>query len=242
MRSDLVLALDASNRWVALGLFGPGVEKEIVVEAERDSFRVLAPLLDQILDNGTAKPDWIVCTTGPGSFTGVRLCVATGRDLSQFLGIPALGVDSISLYAATAAVLTPDHPVCVMIDGKQSRVYTKTIPAGADAQRIESIPSEDLPPHEVLAGLPENCRIFTDAPHAVRSYLEKHGASAGNPDILPGFRSRLEKLTAPSPRILAEMGRSLGGPDAARGWEHLLPRYLRNEPAHAKHPDGLKTK
>lgn len=226
--------MDASNRWVALGLYGSGVEKEIVVEAERDSFRLLAPMLDKLLEGGTHKPGWIVCTIGPGSFTGVRLSVATGRDLSQFLGIPALGIDSISLYAATASQLEPNRPVCVMIDGKQSRAYTKTIPARADAKTIEMIPSTDTPPGDVLSNLPAACRVFADAPDAIQSYLDK----AGTPS--PG--ARIEKIPAPSPRILAEMGRSLGGAQAARGWEHLLPRYLRNDPAHPGPPDGLQTK
>lgn len=231
MHSDLVLALDASNRWVALGLFGRGMEREIVLEAERDSFRVLAPTLEDLLQGGKIKPDWIACTIGPGSFTGVRLSVATARDLSQFLQIPALGVDSLSLYAATAAQSAAGHAVCVMIDGKQSRAYTKTIPAGADAKTIEAAKSSDLPPHEILAGLPKECRVFADGIPSIQSYLEKAGANEAG--------SRIEKLPAPSPRVLADLGRSLGGPDAARGWEHLLPRYLRNDPAHTKHPNGI---
>jgi tRNA threonylcarbamoyl adenosine modification protein YeaZ len=60
---------------------------------------------------------------GPGSFTGVRVGVATARGLALALGIPAVGVNTLEALAAEAHTKFPDKPVLSAIDGRRGDLY-----------------------------------------------------------------------------------------------------------------------
>jgi tRNA threonylcarbamoyl adenosine modification protein YeaZ len=63
-------------------------------------------LVDEMLEQVGRKSDdlaAVVVGKGPGTFTGVRVTVATARALSLALGIPVLGVSTLAALAATVA-------------------------------------------------------------------------------------------------------------------------------------------
>jgi tRNA threonylcarbamoyl adenosine modification protein YeaZ len=73
----------------------------------RGQAKVLLRMLDDMLHEVGGGPEdlgAIVVGTGPGTFTGVRITVATGRALSLALKIPVLGVSTLAALAAGAAV------------------------------------------------------------------------------------------------------------------------------------------
>src|SRR5690606_7473510 len=69
----------------------------------------------------------IVVSVGPGSFTGLRVGVATARGLSLALKIPAIGVTTLEALATEAWESFPQTPVFVVLDGwrrqKPGRLY-----------------------------------------------------------------------------------------------------------------------
>jgi tRNA threonylcarbamoyl adenosine modification protein YeaZ len=72
----------------------------------RGQARVLLRLVDEMLGELGAAPQElgaIVVGTGPGTFTGVRITVATARALSLALGTPVVGVSTLGALAAGAA-------------------------------------------------------------------------------------------------------------------------------------------
>ncbi len=83
----------------------------------------LMPILKQILEenNLTLKDiDLLVCDIGPGSFTGIRIGVATVKAFQDSLNIPAVGVDSLitlSLNVKTQGI------ICSIIDCKNDNCY-----------------------------------------------------------------------------------------------------------------------
>jgi tRNA threonylcarbamoyl adenosine modification protein YeaZ len=70
-----------------------------------------------------ADLDRIGVSIGPGSFTGVRVGVATARGLALALGIPAVGVNTLEALAAEAHVDFPDKPILAAIDGRRGDLY-----------------------------------------------------------------------------------------------------------------------
>jgi len=117
----LLLTLDGATRVCAAALMRPrpaagggepgGRGWEVVARrVERDGrgqAKILLRLVDGMLaELGRGPEDLgaIVVGTGPGTFTGVRIAVATGRALSLALGIPVLGVSTLAALAAGAAL------------------------------------------------------------------------------------------------------------------------------------------
>lgn len=67
----------------------------------------------------------IAVAVGPGSFTGVRVGVATARGLALALGIPAVGVSTLAGLAAEARAMYPGMPVLIGIDARRGEVYAQ---------------------------------------------------------------------------------------------------------------------
>ena len=63
----------------------------------------------------------IAAGIGPGSFTGIRIGVATGIGLAQSLGIPFAGVSGLDVLASRVAYLT--GRISVMLDARRGQFY-----------------------------------------------------------------------------------------------------------------------
>lgn len=72
---------------------------------------------------GYADLDAIAVSVGPGSFTGVRVGVATARGLALALRIPAVGVTTLEALAAEALLAHPGSAVIAAIDAGRGQVY-----------------------------------------------------------------------------------------------------------------------
>lgn len=66
--------------------------------------------------------DAIAVVRGPGSFTGLRVGLATAKGMAMAIDCPLLGVSSLQCLAMQ--VPNPALPVCVMLDARKQEVYT----------------------------------------------------------------------------------------------------------------------
>ena len=96
----------------------------------------LLPALAELLER--AGRTWedvtaIAVGVGPGTFTGLRIGVATARALAQALGVPLHPVSSLAALAAGIAAgegAAPGAPVLPLIDAKRSEVFAALHRAG----------------------------------------------------------------------------------------------------------------
>jgi tRNA threonylcarbamoyl adenosine modification protein YeaZ len=70
-----------------------------------------------------ADLDRIGVAIGPGSFTGLRVGVATARGLALALGVAAVGVSTLEALAAEARGKFPDRAILAAIDGRRGDLY-----------------------------------------------------------------------------------------------------------------------
>lgn len=103
--ADPVLALDTGSPWVSVALARDG--ELMAVRAaimERSSNQVLEMMRAVLVETGVRQAELggIVALRGPGSFTGVRIGLATALGFHQALGIPATGLSSFEALAAAA--------------------------------------------------------------------------------------------------------------------------------------------
>ncbi|HLV10593.1 MAG TPA: tRNA (adenosine(37)-N6)-threonylcarbamoyltransferase complex dimerization subunit type 1 TsaB [Halanaerobiales bacterium] len=122
----LVMGIDTSGEIGAVGLTSAeGIIGEINIRLRRQHSERLLPNID-ILFKETGKKlnelDGIGVTTGPGSFTGLRIALATVKTLAQVLNIPVIGISSLELLAYNLS----QHQgwLVPLIDARRERVYT----------------------------------------------------------------------------------------------------------------------
>ncbi|PLP59495.1 tRNA (adenosine(37)-N6)-threonylcarbamoyltransferase complex dimerization subunit type 1 TsaB [Mesorhizobium loti] len=75
----------------------------------------------------------IAISTGPGSFTGIRVGVSTARGLALALKIPAIGVTTLEALAAEAASAFPGHAVLATLDGGRGEIHAALFDADGAA-------------------------------------------------------------------------------------------------------------
>ncbi len=93
----LLLAIDAASPRVSVAIGGGGVLAERAVEIERSSVKLI-DLIGEVLAEAGARPadlSGIVALRGPGSFTGLRVGLATALGLHQALGVRATAISTL---------------------------------------------------------------------------------------------------------------------------------------------------
>jgi tRNA threonylcarbamoyladenosine biosynthesis protein TsaB len=74
-----------------------------------------------------AALDRIAATTGPGSFTGLRVGLSAARGIALAAGKPAVGVTTLTAYAAPIVGQNADQPVISAIDARHDQVYFQVV-------------------------------------------------------------------------------------------------------------------
>ncbi len=102
----LILSLDAGSPRVSVAVGRNGTPLAARAVAQEHSSTQLLALIDATLRDAGAQPAdlaGLVAAAGPGSFTGLRVALATALGLHQALGVPAQAVSTLAALAAAAA-------------------------------------------------------------------------------------------------------------------------------------------
>lgn len=115
----LTLALDTAIPRSSCALLEDG---ELLGERETKAAAVLAAADALLVEAGHVAGDLdrIVCGTGPGSFTGIRIGLAVARGLALALDLPLAGVSTLAALQQGAPGSLP------VIDGSRKEVFTLT--------------------------------------------------------------------------------------------------------------------
>jgi tRNA threonylcarbamoyladenosine biosynthesis protein TsaB len=99
----------------------------------RGHAEALIPLVDRVVgavEGGFVALDRIAVTVGPGSFTGLRVGIAAARAIALAAGIPALGVTTLSAFAAPVIAAGSGGLVAAAIDARHGQVYLQVFAQG----------------------------------------------------------------------------------------------------------------
>ncbi len=221
----LLLALDAStDRLGAAVLRGHEVLSEQGLEAAGGHAEGVLPAVEEVLAAaavGPAELEAFAVTVGPGSFTGLRVAVATIKGLALPRGEPVAAVSTLRALEATARETLPPElalrPVAAVLDARRGELYAGVFgPAGE-----ELLPEDLYRPGELAARLPPGTLVA--------------GVGAETVAALPGGALVVPRpVAAPSAGVVGRLGQALL--DAGRGVaaRSLVPRYLRRAEAEVR--------
>lgn len=151
-----ILSLDTSSNLCAVAVLeDSNLIKENILDDTMNHSEKIMPTIAQTLDDANIalnNIDLIVCDKGPGSFTGIRIGVATAMSFVDSLKIPAVGITSLESLAYNV-ILNEDTPsfICSLIDAKNDNVYFELYTFSSDT--LTSVISADCKNIYELANL-----------------------------------------------------------------------------------------
>jgi tRNA threonylcarbamoyladenosine biosynthesis protein TsaB len=137
-----ILAFDCAGAQCAAAILSDGdILATRRVLAERGHAQLLIPMLVGLLDEvglEFSDIDRFAVTTGPGSFTGIRVALAAAHGLALGTGKPIIG---ITVFEAMAAATIGSSRLLVAIDSRRAELFVQLFdPAGVPLTEPAMLP------------------------------------------------------------------------------------------------------
>src|SRR6476660_4857219 len=144
-----VLAIDTALEACSVAVLDtdrPDLRAHESLPMQRGHAEALMPLVARVLDRvqfDFSAIDRVAVTTGPGSFTGLRVGIAAARGIALASGKPAIGLTTFAAFAAPFIAADDTLPVVVAIDARHDHVYLQVFGPGGRtlvAPRVSPLP------------------------------------------------------------------------------------------------------
>lgn len=121
----MLLAIDTATLASSVALVSAGkVAAEVSVYNRKNHSEQLMPHIQQLLEMAQAKRTDITAiavSIGPGSFTGLRIGLATAKALAYVWKVPLTGVPTLAAQAY--GCFAPNSLLCPLLDAQKGNVY-----------------------------------------------------------------------------------------------------------------------
>ncbi len=143
----LVLGIETTGMVASAAIAGPkGLVAETTLNLKRNHSVTLMPMIEglfKLLDMRLSEMDYIACSAGPGSFTGLRIGAATAKALAHSIGKPVIPVPSLDALAYN--VFNHERLIVPLMDAKRNQVYSSVYRwEGSTLVRLEDYMAEEL--------------------------------------------------------------------------------------------------
>lgn len=98
---------------------------EYTINTKKTHSQKLMPMIEnmmQMSDLSVKDIDMIAICIGPGSFTGLRISMATAKAIAHVRNLPIIAVNSLEILAANMNLC--NKKICSILDAQRSQVYT----------------------------------------------------------------------------------------------------------------------
>jgi tRNA threonylcarbamoyladenosine biosynthesis protein TsaB len=216
----IVLGIDSSTKFASVAVLRDGLTLAEACGDDSARGADLLVLIDSVCTRAAIEPnqiDAVAVGAGPGSFTGLRIGMATAKGIAFAASCPLWAVSSLAALAYEELHAEPDQTVVAVLDARKSEVY-----AGAyrrsDQDRVVSVGEERVMAPELIAEFaPPGARIAGD-------FIE---ILAGHPVTFP---------RRPSGAAVAKLALEGARVDVSASG---APTYIRPSEAEVKYPDGV---
>lgn len=163
MNTKILLGIDTSGPRLQLALRVGEQTHTHIREIARGHAEIL---FDQLADFVSlyevtfADLDKIIVTTGPGSFTGLRIGIAAARGLGLALKCPVIGIENLHAMSLDRPLDEPQSNFSIVVDARRNQFYAqKFINAGKPLSDPELIDQQNYNQKYASSGV----KIITDA-------------------------------------------------------------------------------
>lgn len=208
------LGIDTAARRGSVGLAPHGLLRPLLEEG-RHAFDLMDGIEALLTEAGCRRDELrgLGVTVGPGSFTGVRIGLATARGLGYALDIPVTGLSTLEAVARAAAG-SLEGPLCAVLEAGRGEVYAALFTLGGTVERIG--PDQVLRPEALAKSLPAGVVLAGDGARLVAPCLVDPGRAA---------EPRLLGL------VLAETAAAAAGTGGGYRPGEPAPHYIRSSDA-----------
>lgn len=225
------LGIDTATATASVGL---ATATTVIAERRRpmaaDHARSVLSLVDEALaaaDLRLADLDLLAVSIGPGSFTGLRIGVATIKGLALATGLPVVEVPTLEAYAT--ALGRRAGTIWTLLDARKGEVYAAAYRWEAQGV-VEIVPPAAVAPAALGAALQPPCILLGDG---VKAHADVWPAGAG-----------IERMPltacAPSGAVVAQLATRRPAAER-RSLAALEPRYCRRPEAEERRLGSVAT-
>lgn len=201
----LTLSIETSDYMggVALVRDGQPVAEVGLASKETHSRRLMVIIkwLMQRLGADWSDLDVLAVSLGPGSFTGLRIGLATAKGLAFALGLPLIGVPTLDALASHVIACKGDL-VCPVLDARKSQVYTALYQIRSSGELEKISPYQAIFPEELVAFVPYGQRVLLLG-GGLLLYMDIFVNGLGNRAVI--VPNHMTHVRAASVGILAEL-------------------------------------
>lgn len=187
-KDSLILAVDTASSCSSIALTRGGgadgiLQASLRLNSKLTHSRRLLSGIDWLLEeNGTtlADVDGFAVGLGPGSFTGLRIGMATMKGLASAINRPLLGVSTLD---GLACCCSGDTPLCALLDARKQEVYRRWYEKDSVGIYRENGPIAALSPAAFADEITGPCQLVGDG---IAALGEEFWRRAGrHPSITP---------------------------------------------------------
>lgn len=128
----IILSVDTSTQNACAAVMNDhGIVAEYTISNKKTHSQNIMPMIDDMLKKANISMDMIdlfAVTVGPGSFTGLRIGMATVKTFAQVMKKPIIGVSTLEVLARNC--IMSDKLACPMIDARREDVYNALFKSG----------------------------------------------------------------------------------------------------------------
>ena len=175
----VILAIETTGPLASAAIYRDGAAVCTINDADFSHLQECIPMIKKLMKDEGVGPediDAIAVSMGPGSFTGIRIGMATAKGLAQVWNKPIVEVPTLESFAWAEMPYTNSTLICPVFDARRSQVY-----AAAFRRNTEHYSDCCVP----LRGKPVEVRTIVPAgAYALDEYLELLQDAAWDGDTL----------------------------------------------------------